>query len=97
MPRDVRRHLYVANSVGSDVSKNEPKKASLNFLLSNGELLTVAVPRYILKRLSTKIDRSLKAAPVQVPRARTPKTNDAAAVGHSPQVGSEQHDSIGTT
>jgi hypothetical protein len=70
VPKDVRCHLYVANSVGSSVPKTEPKKANLNFLLSNGEFLTVAVPRYVLERLPAKIDRSLKAAPVRDRRVR---------------------------
>ena len=71
MPKHARLHFFDAKSVGADVPKDEPKKASLNFWLVNGECVTVAVPRYVLERLPSKIDQALKEAPLPS-RAKRP-------------------------
>ena len=64
MPKHELRHFFDATSVSADIPKDKPKSAALNFLLSNGQFLTVAVSRYALQRLPSKVERALREVPL---------------------------------
>jgi hypothetical protein len=63
MPTDRRLHLFEAITASAHISKEQPKTASLNFWLSNGEAVTVVLPRHLLENLRPKIERALLKAP----------------------------------
>jgi hypothetical protein len=68
MPTDRKLLVFEAITAGADVPKNEPTSASLNFWLSNGQALTVLLPRRLLEGLHSKIERALLKAPVPAQR-----------------------------
>jgi hypothetical protein len=64
MPTYKSVHPFKATSVSVRVSKKNPKSASVICCLSNGDFLTVAIPRYLLKRVHAQIDRAEREVPL---------------------------------
>jgi hypothetical protein len=56
--------LFEAKSADTRISRDEPRVARVEFLLANGELLVVEIPRYVLERLLVRAKRAIEAAPL---------------------------------
>jgi hypothetical protein len=64
MPTHKLRHLKEAKSISARLCENDLKIACLNFILSDGEFLTVAIPRYVLQRFLVQANKLLQEAPL---------------------------------
>jgi hypothetical protein len=63
MPTDKLRHLKEAKSASVRLCKSDPKIARLDFILSDGQFLTVVIPRFVLKRFVGQAQKLLPKAP----------------------------------
>ena len=59
-----QQHRFEAKAADTRISIDQPTVARVNFSLTNGELLVVEVPRYVLERLLVRAKQSIEAAPL---------------------------------
>ena len=61
MPTDKLLHIKKAKSASARLCKNDPKATYINFILLNGEFLTVALPLHVMKRFVLQATKLLEA------------------------------------
>jgi hypothetical protein len=66
-----QHHRFEAKAADTRISRDQPTVARVNFSLTNGELLVVEVPRYVLERLLVRAKQSIEAAPLLAPGRST--------------------------
>ena len=64
MPPQKQLHRVEAKSADTQISRDQPTIAHMNFSLANGEVLVVEVPRHALERLLVRAKRAIEAAPL---------------------------------
>jgi hypothetical protein len=64
MPTHQLLRQVKAKSLSVKIPKNEPNTARLNWQLSDGEFLTVEIPRYVLERFMVQAKRAIEEAPL---------------------------------
>jgi hypothetical protein len=62
MPTHQPLHQVNARSATAWLPPEKPKVANVNFLLENGEFLSVEIPRHVLKRLVASAERAIREA-----------------------------------
>jgi hypothetical protein len=64
-----QHHRFDAKAADTRISRDQPTVARVNFSLTNGELLVVEVPRYVLERLLVRAKPVHRSGTASRPRA----------------------------